>query len=347
MRSWLMSVFALLLLQGGTLKAQTPIVPSPPLCEDSSGTGGAIPGLASPAVGVAALQKWSSMGFWGSNAPLNGIVINFIQTSCVAQPINITASNHQPVTITVVGAIGCSGDIATQAITPVQQPDVIGTLFKFLGNAPTAIGGGVAAAVGPAATTIVLPDLANVKDTVTLSCNDATGKPTKIVKTVAVTFQNPPLVNASAGLLVSTLGKKQYGVNTTETGVTNGTVSSQYAIGVTSTSTVQLVPIAFINLFGWGSRTTSLDLQAGLGINPNGSKTRVEWLLGPAFTTHNVYLGAGVHIAQAEYLQSGYAPGQLVSSQSFTVPTDWRTTLKLGFSITYSPPVSSSSGSSK
>lgn len=232
--------------------------------------------------------------------------------------------------------------MATQSITPVQQPDVLGALFKFFGSAPTAVGGGAKPSAADAPVVLTLPDLANAKDTVTLSCNGADGKPRYIVKTVVVTFQNPALIAASAGALVSTLGKKQYGVNTTATGTSGGAVSSQYTIGVTSTSTVQLVPIAFVNLYGYGTRTTHFDLQAGLGINPNGSKTRVEYFFGPALSTHNVYFGMGVHVAQAEYLQKGYSVGDVVSSQSFTVPTDWRTTLKLGFSITYSPPVGAS-----
>lgn len=333
MRYWLLFV----LVAFSSLQTHAQAMPYPPLCGDSSGTGGG------NVVGVKYSQNWSAVGFWGATAALSGIVIDFNQTSCVAQPINITVSNHQVVTIAVQNTVDCKGDFATQAITPVQAPDSLGALFKFIANAPTAFGALVRPSVTPSSgpVFITLPNLANAKDVVTLSCNGSDGKPTKTVKTVNVTFQNPALLTGSAGVLVSTLGKKQYGVNTTVIGVSNGTVASQYTIGVTSSSTVQLVPIAFINLYGYGNRINHLDIQAGLGINPNGSKTRVEYLLGPAFSTHSVYFGAGVHIAQAEYLQSGYQVGQNVASQGFSVPTNWRTTLKLGFSLTYSPSIGS------
>lgn len=336
-------VFAIWSFSAGPLLAQGSnrahnSAASPPLCHDSSGVGGT-----SGAVGAAYWKDWSNASFlWGKTVPLSGLVIDFTETSCVAQPITLTVSDHQLVNIRVIGATGCVGDFATESITSVAQADALGTLFKFLGSFPTAMGGGGGVGIANGEKQITLPDLTNAKDTVTFSCNDASGKPTKIVKTVAITFQNPSPVTASAGVLISTLGKQQYGVNTSAIGVSNGLVSSQYAIGVTSRSTVQLVPIGFINVFGYGTRRTHLDLQAGVGVNPNGSKTRVEWLVGPALSTHNVYIGAGLHIAQAQYLQAGYQSGQMVGSQGFTVPTDWKTTLKLGFTLTYSPPVTAS-----
>jgi hypothetical protein len=94
-----------------------------------------------------------------------------------------------------------------------------------------------------------------------------------------------------------------------------------------------------------GNRNQHFDFQAGLGINPNGSKTNVEYFLGPALAWHGLYLSPGMHIAQAQYLTSGFAVGQTVSSGSITVPTVWKSTLRFGFSITYSPKVTSTASS--
>jgi hypothetical protein len=155
-----------------------------------------------------------------------------------------------------------------------------------------------------------------------------------------------PPVSASAGAIVSLLGKKTYGVNTTIGSVSStGAVTPVYTVGVTSSSTIQLIPVAFLDTYVVGNRNLHLDLQTGMGINPNGSKTNVEYFVGPAIAWHGVYFSPGLHIAQAQYLTDGFAIGQTVSSGSFTVPTVWKSTLRFGFSITYSPKVTSSASS--
>ena len=135
-----------------------------------------------------------------------------------------------------------------------------------------------------------LPALTNLKATISVSCKSADGTPVAPPRTITITYQNMSPVSASAGAIVSLLGSKTYGIVTSETSVTNGIVSSQYAIGVTSSSTIQLVPVAFLNTYVFGNRNKHIDLQTGLGINPNGSKTRVEYFIGPALAWHGVYL---------------------------------------------------------
>ena len=79
-------------------------------------------------------------------------------------------------------------------------------------------------------------------------------------------------------------------------------------------------------------------LQAGLGINPNGSKTEVEYFFGSALTSHGIYFAPGLHIARASYLGGGFSLGEVIPS-GVTPPVNYRATYRFAFAISYSPPV--------
>lgn len=276
--------------------------------------------------------------------PATGITIDMTGNACLPLPVSLNVPNNQRIRLDVKEPPGqqCT---ASETAAPLQPPDIGSIISKFLGGLPTAIA--VKGAKPLPHFPAQLPPLQNAKATISVSCASTGEAPIVPKKTINITYEGVSPISASAGLLVSLLGSKTYGVVTTETAVTtSGTVNSQYAIGVTSSSTIQLVPIAFLNTYLFGNQNEHIDLQTGLGINPNGSKTRVEYFVGPAIAWHGVYLSPGLHIAQAEYLAPGYAVGQFVSSQGFSVPAPYRTTLRFGISLTYSPKVSSSSSSS-
>lgn len=269
---------------------------------------------------------------------------------CVPKPIGLAVSDMQNITLSVVPPEHAQCK-ATESIQAVAKPDILATIVKAV-----AAGAGAGAIKALDATrpsserplTFQLPPVKNSQATIVVSCTADKGFETTVVapkKTLVVTYQNIPNVSASAGTIVSLLGKKTYGVVTTPVSVSSGAVTSQYTIGVTSSSTTQLVPIGFLNLYGLGTRDKHIDFQAGLGINPNGSKTRVEYFLGPAFAWKGLFISPGLHIAQAQYLSNGYVQGETVSSQGFTVPTTYKTTLKFGFGISYSPKLPSSGAS--
>jgi hypothetical protein len=325
-------------------------IPDLPLCRDDSGLGGAefaVNGTTHKSKGVEYWKKWVTPPFTRGpvSDPLH-VVIDMTEPKCVAQPVPISTPNKQAIEIDIkVPDTGDCSVTPTETIVPVTAQDIGAIIAKFLGGLPTVFGvaeEAITAESGAEATgAIHLHPVSNAKATVTLSCKKTDGT-TKTTKTVVITYQNMPPVSASAGAIVSLLGKKTYGVNTTIGSVSaSGAVTPVYTVGVTSTSTIQLVPVAFLNTYLIGNRNSHFDLQTGLGINPNGSKTNVEYFVGPALAWHGVYFSPGMHIAQAEYLTSGFAVGQTVSSGSFTVPTVWKTTLKFGFSITYSPKVTS------
>jgi len=284
--------------------------------------------------------------FFPHNAPIEDFRITIDMNPedyCLPNPINFTVPNKQEITLTVTRPNGmkCSVVEATKQVTP---PDIGSMIANFLKSAGPAVSG-----APPSSSAIyALPAMGNSQATITISCKD--DDPDKVMmpkKTVIVTYQNIAPISASAGSIVSLLGKKTYGVNTTVSSVTaGGAVTSQYAIGVTSSSTVQYIPAGFLNLYGVGNRNTHLDLQAGVGINPNGSKVKVEYFIGPAFAWKGLYVSPGLHLAQAQYLANGYTVGDTVSSQTFSVPTVYHTTLRFGFAISYTPKLPSKSAQS-
>jgi hypothetical protein len=267
-------------------------------------------------------------------------------TPCVPAPINQSLPNGQSVSIVVTNPPPGEYCIALETTKQVTPPDIGSTIATWIkGGVPSV------RAANPLVNTLVtggnlayqLAPMKNTQATVTISCTgDHVGNQTPATKrTIAITYEDMPLFSASVGSIVSLLGKKDYGVVTTATSVTNNTVTSQYSIGVTSSSKVQFVPIGFLNLYGFGNRSTHFDFQAGLGINPNGSKTNVEYFLGPALSWKQIFISPGLHIAQAEYLTNGYTVGEIVGTQGFSVPTAYHTTLRFGIALSYSPKTSS------
>ena len=294
--------------------------------------------------------------FFGHNAAtaLLSIKVSMLpEDLCIPKPVSLAVPNTQKIQLTVKQPIGLPGKVKCSAVETVKQiepPDLVAILVKAASGGLPGFKERIIGAENPSTPQLVfnIHPIDNAQATITVSCSADKGNEATVIvpkKTIVITYQNIPLFSASAGTIVSLLGKQTYGIVTTPGSVTSGAVTSQYTIGVTSSSTTQFVPIGFLDVYGLGTRDKQIDFQAGLGINPNGSKTRVEYFLGPAFDWKRVFISPGLHIAQAQYLANGYKVGETVSSQSFAVPTTYKTTLRFGISISYSPKLPSSSAS--
>lgn len=182
-------------------------------------------------------------------------------------------------------------------------------------------------------------DVKETAATVTISCHAEKKDDVGVQQKVVVHYGSIDLFSGSLGAIASTLGKKSYGVITTDrlTKGSDGTPITASKIGVTSSSNMQFVPIGLVNFNYMGSDKYNLNAQFGVGVNPNGSSTNVEYFLSPlAFSTHHIYFSPGVHIAQSERISGGFTQGEAVSS-SFSVPTTWKTTYKFGVTISFKP----------
>jgi hypothetical protein len=140
----------------------------------------------------------------------------------------------------------------------------------------------------------------------------------------------------SAGLVVSTQGVKSYGIKTIQTGVgSNGVVTSQTSIAVTGSSSAQVIPFSFVNLYLYGSRKLNISTQFGLGVNPNLSSPRIEFFAAPlAIGWHDFYFSPDVHIGQHEVLTGGFSVGEITSGLS-KAPITWGYRGGFGFSLSY------------
>jgi hypothetical protein len=287
--------------------------------------------------GVGLLQGLGTRGGMKSDELVLGVVD--MAHECIVTQLEATVPNGQKVGIQLLTKPGdtCSAK-ATFKSDP--KPDYLSMIASFL--KPIGLLGveeEEAAKTNGTATEqrITLPPASNGTMTVPITC-DATPAPQP--RTVVIHYKDPPRFSASAGTLVSLYGKHVFGVTPSQTGVnSSGVATTQNTITLTQ-SNVQLVPIGFLNLFISGTNRLHLDLQAGLGINPNGSKTEVEYFFGPALTMHGIYLAPGLHIARASYLGGGFSLGEVIPS-GVTPPVNYRATYRFAFAISYSPPVKS------
>jgi hypothetical protein len=243
--------------------------------------------------------------------------------SCTGEPLEITVPNGQAINLTEYGwDASCK---PTLAISPALADNPVGDLLTMA----TKLG-----SLGLDAQGYIyeLPKLRNKILTITVECTPAGYKQTQVVK---ITYQNPPRLAVSGGLLVSTHGVKSYGIQTVKTGTgAGGVATTQSSIAVTGSSSAQVIPFGFANLYWLGTRKLNLSTQFGVGVNPNLSTARVEYFAAPvAFAWKDFYFAPGVHIGQHEVLTGGFAVGDITTLSK--PPIKWGYKGSLGFSLSY------------
>jgi hypothetical protein len=308
-------------------------------------------------------------GMTSGELVLSDLDMKDMKAECIAGQLEATVPNRQKVRIQLLTTDGyeCT---ATPTFKSDPKPDFLSTITtlvkpvvgiaaaKPVVKIATAKGVQNTGNVNPPEQRISLPSVTSGTMTVLIDCKpkpdanisqdttnsqDTKGSQVNKVwqsRTVIIHYKNPPQISASAGTLVSLYGKHVFGVTTSQTGVnSSGVATTENTITLTQ-SNVQLIPIGFLNTYISGTDHLHLDLQAGLGINPNGSKTEVEYFFGPALTMHGIYLAPGLHIARASYLGGGFSQGEVIPS-GVTPPVNYRATYRFAFAISYSPPVKS------
>jgi hypothetical protein len=161
---------------------------------------------------------------------------------------------------------------------------------------------------------------------------------------VVVSYGPPARVSASAGFIL-TSGVRSYGVKATNLGNVGGVANIQSRAAITSSPSAQVVPFTFANVYLRGSPKTHVDLQFGLGLNPNLSSTKIEFFAGPALSWHDLYFSPGIHIGQHENVANGFHVGDIVPNGS-KLPTSFKYFSGFGFSVSYNlHPLASAIGS--
>jgi hypothetical protein len=286
------------------------------------------------------LQHFYSLRWWPNRTGAT-LPVDMTNESCIPKQYDVWVPNRTEVTLEITHDIRakCTA-VETYADDAVKD---YGSVLS--GEFTSAVLAGMLYATRKpeqSSLSIKLPsdNVKNTAATVIISCHaDQKGVKVGVQQKVAVHYGSPDLFTASTGAIVSTLGEKSYGVITIDTGQKNsdGTPVTASSVGVTSSSSMQFVPIALVNFNYAGNDETNFNAQFGVGINPNGSSTNVEYFLSPlAFSTHHVYIAPGVHIAQSERINGNFTQGEVVGS-GFTLPTKWETTYKFGVTISVQP----------
>jgi hypothetical protein len=251
-------------------------------------------------------------------------------TDCTGVPLEINVMNGQLVHVTIkADGFDCvttqTRAAAPSAITPT---DIIALISKGL---TVGFDGGHGAT--PTPKDFYLDSGRNVALTASISC---TNSKRTLKQDIKVTYQNPPPVAVSAGVLIGTSHIRSYGISTAQTGITGGVATTQNAVAVTGSPTVQFIPFSYFNLYWCGTRKLNFNGQLGIGVNPNLSSPRVEFFASPlALAWHDLYLSPGFHLGQHENLSGGFTVGENTASSLSKIPIHWDYYTGFGFSLSY------------
>jgi hypothetical protein len=289
-------------------------------------------------------------GFWTPEPNTNDnelvtVTIGFLTpdsdfpVDCVGEPLEITVPNDQIVKLVATNwSVGKC--VPTLTITPAVADSPVAELLAIAAK------GGILG-VDTSSKVYGLPKLKNKVLAVTVVCTLTDSR--KLTQSVKITYQNPPRIAVSAGLVVSTLGVRSFSIKTTQTGVgSNGVVTTQNSIAQHGPSLAEVVPFSSVNLYWSGSRKLNLSSQVGLGVDPNLSTPRVEFFVAPiAVAWHDFYFSPGIHFGQHEILTGGFSVGEVVTGLT-KAPIAFRYHAGLGFSLSYNlKPLVKPSASSK
>jgi hypothetical protein len=257
--------------------------------------------------------------------------------SCTGLPIQLTVPNGQKVDVKINPSTNDDSCPVKFVVTPPPPAaNAIADLISAFAKVGPLFAQGPPPPPPPP--TFSLPPLKSQVMTATLTCTDTKTVPnTSILKiqSIAITYQNPPRLTASVGFVVAP-GVRAFGLKTSVTGTTNGVVTTQNVVAVTSFPSAQVVPFSFANIYLIGSQKKHIDAQLGFGVNPNLSSPKVEFFASPfVFSWHDVYLSPGIHIGEHEQIANGFAVGDVLPNGVSKVPISWKFFRGFGFSVSY------------
>jgi hypothetical protein len=181
---------------------------------------------------------------------------------------------------------------------------------------------------------------ANAKVTGTVACTNYFTKQSSFDPIpFTIMYQGYSRHALSAGILFTTLNKRQIGLNSVRTGTAaDGTSTSQLTFTETDKADAQIVPFSFYTYRFWGDRKFSLNGSGGVGVNPNNGATQVEYFFGGAVGFHNVFLQLGGHVGRWQELGGGFNLGDVVPA-AIPVPIERRYTIRPAVGVSYKLPL--------
>jgi len=155
-----------------------------------------------------------------------------------------------------------------------------------------------------------------------------------------VTYQNPPRGAVSAGVLFTTLNKRQIGIQPVSVGTNaDGTAIVRLHFAETDKADSQIVPFTFYNHRLWGRRKFSLNASGGIGVNPNNGSVQVEYFFGGSLGYNNFFLQLGGHVGRWQELGGGFTIGDQVAAPPPSVPIERRYSVRPAIGVSYKIPL--------
>jgi hypothetical protein len=148
---------------------------------------------------------------------------------------------------------------------------------------------------------------------------------------IAFLFKKDNPLSVSVGVLLSTSPKQKLGITQINTG-TNSSPSFRNEFAVVDRASYQVIPFGFINyrLMYFGSKSNvakppdfSLNISAGVGVNPNSGTNEVEYFIGPSIGYKRFFIQFGDHIGR---FQKGFTGGFNIGD---TVPANFPAALPI------------------
>jgi hypothetical protein len=148
---------------------------------------------------------------------------------------------------------------------------------------------------------------------------------------IAFLFKKDSPLSVSVGVLLSTSAKQKLGITQINTG-TNSSPSFRNEFAVVDRASYQVIPFGFINyrLMYFGSKSNvakppdfSLNISAGVGVNPNSGTNEIEYFIGPSIGYKRFFIQFGDHIGR---FQKGFTGGFNIGD---TVPANFPSALPI------------------
>lgn len=191
--------------------------------------------------------------------------------------------------------------------------------------------------------------------TETVSCkDDITNNPISDNIIFTAYYTRLPILDLSAGPLVSLLGRHQVGVVGQTAAQFAAGINPNGVFGVTDSSRVQVIPMAFAEIHTrgfacpwsdpkdqerrWG-HVCSLGIALGVGPNNASGSTQAEFFEGLSFAIQRVSFIFGFHDGRVEQIGGGFAVGQPLPSAGYAPLITRAWSVHPGFGITYRIPL--------
>lgn len=181
----------------------------------------------------------------------------------------------------------------------------------------------------------------NAKVTGTVTCTNVfTKQPAFDPIPFTIKYQDAPRGTVTAGIIYSTLDKRQVGIQPIFAGkAVDGSDTFRLTFAETDRADGQIIPFTFYNYRFWGDRKFSLNASAGVGVNPNNGSNQVEFFFGGSVGYKNVFFELGGHAGRWQELGGGFVIGDAVSTAPPSVPIERRYTVRPAFGVSYKIPL--------